>query len=207
LALYRQHRVTVAASLPAVNEARTEALRGDGVWGKSLAALKALNEAGYGVPWSGLDLLLVSNPTGAFLSPAQSAAEQAFRTNLARRYGIAFTSLISLANVPLGRFRNWLLSSGNYDDYMVKLAGSFNPCAVQGLMCRSFISVDWNGFLFDCDFNLAAGKPQGGHRRHISQLLSLPQSGTAIPTGDHCFACTAGAGFTCGGSIADREAA
>ncbi len=202
--LYRKHRVTIAASLPAANQAQTEAQRGHGVWEKSLAVLRTLNTIGYGREGSGLELLLISNPTGAFLSPAQTQAERKFHHDLERRHGISFNKLLTLVNVPLGRFRTWLESSGNLDSYLANLAGSFNPGTVRGLMCRSFISVDWNGILFDCDFNLAAGLHHGGSRRHISQLRTLPPPGTAIPTADYCFACTAGAGFTCGGSIADQ---
>ena len=205
--LYRRHRVTIAASFPASNPAQTGAQRGNGVWETSLDVLRILNDIGYGREGSGLELLLISNPAGAFLSPAQAQAERKFRHDLERRYGISFTKLLTLVNVPLGRFRSWLENSGNLDAYMVNLAGNFNPRTVAGLMCRSFISVDWNGFLYDCDFNLAAGQLHGGRRRHIGELHALPEPGTLIPTGDYCFACTAGAGFTCGGSIADQEAA
>ena len=205
--LYRRHRVTIAASLPASNSSQLEAQRGSGVWEQSLAMLKSLNTLGYGREGNGLELLLISNPTGAFLAPGQSQAERKFRGDLERRHGITFTNLLNLVNVPLGRFRTWLENSGNLDGYMATLAGNFNPATVTGLMCRSFISVDWNGYLYDCDFTLASGKPQGGAHRHIRDLRELPEPGTAIPTGDYCYACTAGAGFTCGGSISDREAA
>jgi radical SAM/Cys-rich protein len=201
LELYRQHRVTIAASLPAVNQAQTEAQRGQGVWEKSIEALRSLNEIGYGREGTGLELLLISNPPGAFLSPAQSQAERKYRYDLARRHGISFSALLTLVNVPLGRFRKWLEITGNLEAYLMNLAESFNPGTVTGLMCRSFLSVDWNGFLFDCDFNLANGLPLGGNRRQIRDLLALPGPGSAIATADYCFACTAGTGFTCGGSI------
>jgi radical SAM/Cys-rich protein len=200
--LYRKHKIVVAASLPAITPSQTEAQRGIGVWEKSLAALKMLNNVGYGHEASGLELQLISNPCGAFLAPGQAQAERRFRSDLERRYGVTFTNLLTLANVPLGRFRDWLESSGNLDDYMDKLTSSFNPDTVAGLMCRSFISVDWHGYLYDCDFNLASGRHHGENRLHISQLSELPAPGIAIPTADYCFACTAGAGFTCGGSIA-----
>ena len=206
LELYRKHRVTIAASLPASNSSQLEAQRGSGVWQQSLAMLRTLNAIGYGREGSGLELLLVSNPTGAFLAPGQSSAERKFRGDLERRHGITFTNLLTLVNVPLGRFRSWLESSGNLEGYMATLAGGFNPATVTGLMCRTFLSVDWNGYLYDCDFNLASGKPHGGIHRHIRDLAGLPEPGSAIPTGDYCYACTAGAGFTCGGSISDREA-
>jgi len=200
--LYRSHRVTLVASLPANNRGQTEAQRGSGVWEESISRLQQLNALGYGHPDSGLELDLAANPTGAFLPVPQAQAEARFRTELQRRYGVVFNHLFTFANVPLGRYRTWLESSGNFADYSARLQESFNPSTLGGLMCRYQLSVDWNGWLYDCDFNLAAGLPQGGRRRHISELEALPASGTPIPVGEHCFACTAGAGFTCGGSIA-----
>lgn len=195
-ALYRDHRVVIVASLPAVNAAQAESQRGGGTWETSINALRRLNEFGYGSEGSGLELDLVSNPTGAFLPAGQAQLERRFHQDLQRRYGIAFTNLYTFANVPLGRFRSWLEQSGNLDGYLKKLAGGFNPCTLSGLMCRSQISVDWNGFLYDCDFNLAAGLHHSGHKLHISDLTTLPLPGTLIPVGDHCYSCTAGSGFT-----------
>jgi len=200
--IYRANRVAIVASLPATNEQQTDALRGSGVWQKSIAMLKVLNGLGYGRQDSGMTLDLVSNPSGAFLPPGQTEAERRFRRDLERKHGITFNSLLTLTNVPLGRFRSWLESSGNLQAYLAKLEGSFNPCTVPGLMCRSFISVDWNGFLYDCDFNLVTGLHHRGTKMHISELRELPEPGIPIPVGDYCFACTAGAGSTCGGSIA-----
>jgi radical SAM/Cys-rich protein len=194
--LYRNHRVAIVASLPAVNRSQCEAQRGSGVWETSIAMLRRLNALGYGVPGSGLELDLVANPTGAFLPPGQVETDRRFHQDLQRRYGIAFSNLFTFANVPLGRYRSWLEQSGNWDRYRDKLVASFNPCTLPGLMCRTLISVDWAGDLYDCDFNLAAGLPHGSSRTHISQLTVLPPEGTPIPVGDHCFACTAGSGFT-----------
>ena len=199
--LYRRHRVAIVASLPATNQGQTAAQRGAGVWEKSIATLQRLNGLGYGIEGSGLDLDLAANPSGAFLPPEQTQAERRFRADLLRRFGISFTSLFTFANVPLGRFRQWLESSGNLDTYRARLEGSFNPVTLPGLMCRTFISVNWDGYMYDCDFNLAAGLPHDGRLIHISQLMELPPEGTVIPTGEHCYACTAGSGFTCGGSI------
>jgi len=194
--IYRDHRVTIVASLPTTNPGQTEAQRGSGVWARSLAMLKFLNSLGYGMEGSGLELNLVSNPSGAFLPPPQAQAEKKFRHDLERQHGIRFNRLFTFANVPLGRFRNWLERSGNLETYQHKLERSFNPCTLPGLMCRSLISVNWDGYLYDCDFNLAAGLFHGEQRRHISQFTAFPREGTPIPVGDHCFACTAGSGFT-----------
>lgn len=194
--LYRSQRVVVIASLPAVNASQTESQRGKGTWESSIATLRRLNGIGYGMPGSGLELDLVANPPGAFLPAGQPQTERRFHQDLQRRYAIAFNNLYTFANVPLGRFRSWLEQSGNLDGYLQKLTESFNPCTLPGLMCRSLISVDWNGFLYDCDFNLAVGLHHGGHRQHISDLTRLPAPGTPIPVGNHCYSCTAGSGFT-----------
>jgi radical SAM/Cys-rich protein len=190
------HRVSIVASFPSLDAVQTEAQRGKGVFSKSLSTLKRLNEAGYGRPGSDLELNLVSNPAGAFLPVSQTQAERRFQKDLDERWGIRFHHLYTFSNVPLGRFRRWLVDSGNFGKYMQKLATGFNPCTVGGLMCRSLVSVDWNGNLFDCDFNLAAGIPLGGRRRHVSEMTGPPEPGEAIATSDHCYACTAGSGFT-----------
>ncbi|NVN89309.1 MAG: arsenosugar biosynthesis radical SAM protein ArsS [Desulfuromonadales bacterium] len=194
--LYRDHRVIIAASLPAANASQTEAQRGSGVWGHCIDMLGKLNRIGYGVPGSGLELDLVANPGGAFLPANQAQAERKFRQDLGRRHAITFSNLFTFANSPLGRFHTWLERSGNLEGYQRKLTESFNPSAVSGLMCRSLLSVDWNGFLYDCDFNLAAGLHHGAQRMHISELSRLPEQGAPIAVGNHCYACTAGAGFT-----------
>jgi radical SAM/Cys-rich protein len=194
--LYRDHGVALTASLPAANAAQTEAQRGVGVWETSIAMIRRLNGLGYGVAGSGLELDLVSNPTGAFLPAPQGEAEKRFRQDLERRYAISFNHLYTFANVPLGRFRSWLERSGNLDAYLARLEGGFNPCTLPGLMCRSLLSVNWDGIIYDCDFNLAAGLHHGDRQIHIAQLSELSAAGTPIPVGDHCFACTAGSGFT-----------
>jgi radical SAM/Cys-rich protein len=194
--LYRGQRVVIIASLPAVNASQSESQRGNGTWETSIAVLRRLNGIGYGVQGSGLELDLVANPTGAFLPAGQAQAERRFHQDLHRRYGIVFSNLYTFANVPLGRYRGWLERSGNLAGYLQKLAESFNPCTLPGLMCRSLISVDWDGFLYDCDFNLAAGLHHNGRKQHISDLISLPAPGAPIPVGDHCYSCTAGSGFT-----------
>ena len=179
-----------------MNAAQTTAQRGSTAWDLSIAMIRRLNKLGYGIASSGLELDLVANPTGAFLPAGQAQTERRFRQDLSRRHDISFNNLFTFANVPLGRFRSWLEQSGNLEDYRNKLVESFNPCTLPGLMCRSLISVDWNGILYDCDFNLAVGLHHGGTPQHISSLTTLPSIGTLIPVGDHCFTCTAGSGFT-----------
>lgn len=196
LSLCRRCQVVIVASFPALNEAQTEAQRGEGVFARSLKILGRLNSMGYGREGSGLELNLVSNPAGAFIPSGQRAMERQFREVLGRKWGITFNHLFSFANVPLGRFRDWLEGRGNYDDYLLRLSQAFNRDALAGVMCRSLISVAWDGFLYDCDFNQAAGLPMGGVRRHINDLQILPEAGEIIAVDDHCYACSAGAGFT-----------
>ena len=194
--LLREHRVVIVASLPSINETQTDSQRGGRVFQMSTAALKKLNAMGYGQDGSGLELNLVSNPTGAFLPPSQSQTEKRFRQVLNEKWGISFNSLFSFANVPLGRFRQWLLQSGNFESYLTRLVSSFNPCAVEGLMCRNLVSVSWDGYIYDCDFNLARGLFMGGRRTHVSEMSSLPREGSPVAVADHCYTCTAGEGFT-----------
>ena len=185
------------ASFPSLNESQTDSVRGSGVWKKSIAALKLLNEAGYGQTGSGLELHLVSNPAGAFLPPSQAQAGKDLRKRLLTAHGIVFNEFYSFANVPLGRFKHWLEASGNLDNYVRKLASGFNPQTVEGLMCRSLVSVSWDGFLYDCDFHLANGVPLGGRKAvHVSEMANAPAPGSPVAVADYCYACTAGAGFT-----------
>lgn len=196
IGLFKSHNVAITASLPAPNMGQTDAQRGDGVFQRSLATLKALNAAGYGQAGTGLELNLISNPGGAFLPSAQGSAEAKFRADLKRKHGVEFNNLHLFTNVPLGRFRQWLADSGNHESYLHTLKESFNPCAVGGLMCRSILSVGWDGYLYDCDFNQAADVPLGGARAHISHIAVPPPPGATIAVGEHCFACAAGSGFT-----------
>ena len=191
-----QQRVVIVASLPALNPAQTDAQRGSGVFQRCLDTLEMLNQLGYGREDTGLELNLVSNPPGAFLPPAQAQAEERFHRELARKWGLRFNQLFTFANVPLGRFKQWLEKSGNYQPYLDKLVAGFNPCAAAGVMCRSLVSVSWDGYLYDCDFNLAAGLPLAGRRLHVSQMEGPPPAGWPIALGEHCFTCTAGSGFT-----------
>jgi radical SAM/Cys-rich protein len=194
--LLRHRGVVIVASFPSLNDGQADAQRGRGTFKGSIRALQRLNAVGYGQEDSGLELDLVSNPAGAFLPPSQEQTEKRFREVLKRKWGIQFNQLFSFANVPLGRFRQWLLRSGNLEAYLKKLAANFNSCAVEGLMCRTLVSVSWDGYFYDCDFNLAAGLPMGGQRVHVSEKEGPPEPGSPIAVGDHCYTCTAGAGFT-----------
>jgi radical SAM/Cys-rich protein len=196
LEICRVHRVAIVASFPSTSASQADAQRGKGTGDRSVVMLQRLNALGWGREGSGLELNLVANPTGAFLPPAQGETETRFKRDAERKWGIVFNRLFTFANAPLGRFRTWLEASGNYEGYMLKLARSFNPCTVEGLMCRSLVSVSWDGILHDCDFNIAAGLPFGGTPVHVSALSARPEAGTPIATGDHCYACTAGSGFT-----------
>jgi radical SAM/Cys-rich protein len=189
-------RLVLIASFPSTDPSQTDAQRGAGVAETGIAMLRKLNGAGYGVEGSGLELGIVSNPVGASLPVAQSQAEGKFRRELLRNWGITFNNLYIFGNAPLGRFRKWLTESGNYGPYLRSLADGFNPCTVEGLMCRTQLSVSWDGFLYDCDFNLAAGRYLGGRKTHVSELLRLPPPGSPIEVGDACYSCTVGSGFT-----------
>ncbi len=205
-ALFQNHEIllqtlirckpVVVASFPSLNAAQAETLRGNGIFDKSIKMLKILNASGFGKPGSPLELDLVINPAGAFLPTSQAETEKRFHRVLQEKWGITFNRLFCIANVPLGRFRQWLIRTGNLAAYLDKLVLGFNPCAVEGVMCRTQVSVSWNGFLFDCDFNQAAGLPLGGRKKHLSQLNDLPAPGAPIAVGDHCYTCTAGAGFS-----------
>jgi len=191
----KKHSVSIVASFPSVNKNQTDSQRGNGTWQQCIDNLKRLNSIGYGVQGTGLELSLVCNPTGAFMPTNQCLAEKKFKTDLARKWGIEFTSLFTFANVPLGRFRTWLEKSNNYSAYMEKLSGNFNVETVANLMCRSLISVSWDGYLYDCDFNLAANLPYNAKPTHITEIDTIQEEIT-IATDDHCYACTAGSGFT-----------
>lgn len=196
MSLLRDHRVVVLGSFPSLNESQADSQRGKHAFQTSLAILQRLNTLGYGQDGTGLELDLVSNPTGAFLPPSQLQTETRFRKVLEQKWGINFNNLFSFANVPLGRFLQWLQQSGNYEPYMRRLVSSFNPCAVERVMCRTLVSVSWDGYLYDCDFNLAKGLFMSGRKIHVSEMPGPPEPGSTIAVGDHCYACTAGMGFT-----------
>lgn len=194
--LLRSHRVVIFASLPSLNRSQTESQRGKGIFTTSIEALRKLIALGYGSKMSGLELNLVSNPTGAFLPSSQEQTEKRFHQVLEKKYGIVFNNLFTFANVPLGRFRSWLIRNGNYRQYMEQLIAKFNPGAIDGVMCRTLVSVSWGGFLHDCDFNLAAGIYMGNRKIHVSEMPGPPEEGKLIATAEHCYACASGSGFT-----------
>jgi radical SAM/Cys-rich protein len=196
------HRVRVIASLPYHRPAQTDAQRGEGVFEKSIEAIRRLNALGYGNPASGLELDLVYNPVGAFLPPRQDAIEAQFRRELRDRRGVAFNRLFTITNMPISRFLDFLIASGNDAAYLQRLSGAFNPAAAAGVMCRDMVSVGWDGTLYDCDFNQMLDLAvDGGAPRTIRDFDATALGCRTIVTGNHCYGCTAGAGSSCGGSV------
>ncbi len=198
---FREREVSLVASLPCYLEENVNAQRGKGVYEKSIAALKKLNDAGYGIP-GGLDLTLVYNPGGAFLPPPQKVLEEAYRIELKKAHGIEFTKLITITNMPLGRFLTRLEETGEVEKYVNTLKSSFNPQTIESLMCRHLISIGYDGRIYDCDFNLALGiSVNHGAPSHILQLDPEKLKNRRIVTGPHCFGCTAGSGSSCSGAL------
>ena|SRR5256885_3898954 len=199
---FRAHEVEVISSLPYFLEERTDAQRGPGVFQKSIEALRRLNAIGYGIEGSRLILNLVYNPVGAFLPPPQASIESDFKRELLARHGVTFNNLYTITNMPIKRFLEYLRRSGNEERYFRKLVEAFNPNAVEGLMCRNLISVDWTGRLYDCDFNQML---ELGVDPELPQTIAsfdpLKFASRRVVTGPHCFGCTAGAGSSCGGAV------
>ncbi|MBI4161341.1 MAG: arsenosugar biosynthesis radical SAM protein ArsS [Acidobacteria bacterium] len=201
------HEVGIVASLPCYRAENVDKQRGRGAFDKSLEALRRLNALGYGRPGSTLELDLVYNPVGAFLPPAQPNLEAKYRKELARRFGIEFHRLLTIANMPIKRFAQFLDRTGEYEAYMGLLVNHFNPATVPGLMCRSLVSVGWDGRLYDCDFNQMLEVPLGAGASTIWDVDSLDElEGRRVTTGSHCFGCTAGAGSSCTGALAQKVA-
>jgi radical SAM/Cys-rich protein len=196
-------KVDVVASMPCYSAANVDKQRGEGVFDKSIAALQQLNALGYGQAGSGLVLDLVYNPQGASLPPNQQALQADYKRELLEHFGIVFNELFALTNMPIQRFGSTLVSKGTFDDYMLLLESSFHPNNLPGVMCRSLVSVDWQGWLSDCDFNQQLGLPLGttGLRRHLRDLLKTGIDHQPIRVAGHCFGCTAGQGSSCGGAL------
>jgi radical SAM/Cys-rich protein len=200
------HRVQVVASLPCYSADNVDRQRGAGVFERSIRALRQLNALGYGRPGSGLALHLVYNPQGPSLPPPQAALEADYKRLLGENFGIVFNKLLTIANMPIARFGSTLLSKGQFAVYMEKLRGAHRDDNLESVMCRSLISVDWQGNLFDCDFNQMLGMAMrdGGRRAarlHLRDLLERPFADNPIATADHCYGCTAGQGSSCGGAL------
>ena len=200
---FKKNAVHVFSSLPYYNAGKTDRQRGEGVFKDSIEALQMLNAVGYGTEGSGLVLDLVYNPTGAFLPGDQKQLERDFKKELKEHFDVSFNSLFTITNIPISRFLDFLIESGNYEDYMEKLINAFNPSAVSGVMCRNTISIDWQGNIYDCDFNQMLGlKTEKKAGSHISLFDVSKLQDREIVTGQHCFACTAGAGSSCQGATA-----
>ncbi len=197
------HRVEIIASLPYFQPRETDLQRGDGVFEKSIEALRRLNALGYGMPGSALKLNLVFNPVGAFLPPPQKSVEADFRRELGKRHGIQFHSLYTITNMPISRFLEFLHRSGNYDRYMSRLINAYNPAAAAGVMCRAMLSVGWDGRIFDCDFNQMSELPVIDRRvRHIRDFDETLLAAREIAVAEHCYGCAAGSGSSCTGAVA-----
>jgi radical SAM/Cys-rich protein len=199
---FRDHNVKLVGSLPCYLEENVRAQRGQGVYEQSVEAIRRLNDLGYGIK-EGLELNLVYNPGGAYLPCEQKALESDYRRELEERFGIVFNSLFTITNMPIGRFSQILAGKSRYEKYMKLLMDSYNPGTVQGLMCRSQISIGWDGSLYDCDFNLALDLSMNhGAPDHIDRWDLESITRRRVVTGEHCFGCTAGCGSSCGGVLA-----
>lgn len=200
-AFFAEHRVEVVCSLPHYRALNTDKQRGEGVYEKSIQALKRLNALGYGDGQSGLRLVLVTNPVGAFLPGSQASLEAEWKRELLKNHGIRFDALFALTNMPISRFLEWLEQSGNLETYMERLVLAFNPAAARGVMCRNTLSVGWDGQLYDCDFNQMLDMPvEASAPRHIRDFDLAKLEARTLVTDRHCFGCTAGAGSSCGGA-------
>ena len=199
---YKKLNIEVVSSLPFYSKDRTDKQRGDGVFEDSIAALQMLNAVGYGLEGSELKLNLVYNPAGAFLPASQEALEKEFKAALKKDFGISFHNLFAITNLPISRFLDYLLQSGNYEKYMEKLIAAYNPVAATNVMCRNTISIGWDGYLYDCDFNQMLELKVACKSKHIKEYNNNNLQNRDIIIGQHCFGCTAGAGSSCGGSVA-----
>ncbi len=198
---FKEYNVHVVSSMPHWTRGKTDKQRGEGVFAKSIKALEELNERGYGLPDSGLKLDLVYNPSGAFLPGDQSAMEKDFKKALFEDFGIQFHDLFAITNLPISRFLDYLIVSENYEDYMYALVEAYNPAAVANVMCTNTISVGWDGWLYDCDFNQMLGLKVASKVTHISKYNEKLLNDRNIVISQHCYGCTAGAGSSCQGTV------
>ena len=198
---FRKHKVEVISSLPCYTAENTNAQRGDGVFEKSIKALKLLNDVGYGISQSGLILDLVYNPSGASLPPSQASLERDYKEQLKTEFGIEFNRLFTITNLPISRFLQFLVASDSYEEYMTKLVNAYNPAAASDVMCRNTISIGWDGYIYDCDFNQMLDLKVEVNDKHISNFNLQNLENRDIIVNQHCYGCTAGAGSSCSGSI------
>lgn len=201
---FKKHKIEVVSSLPYFTASKTDSQRGDGVFDKSIKALKMLNEVGYGIEASGLILNLVYNPSGAFLPSNQNALQKEFKEKLKALYDLEFNALFAITNLPVSRFLEYLVRSENYEAYMEKLVNAYNPIAAENVMCRNTLSISWDGFIYDCDFNQMlemkiAVETNHQHLTHFNAELINKRN---IIVNQHCYGCTAGAGSSCSGNVA-----
>ncbi|GGE88122.1 arsenosugar biosynthesis radical SAM (seleno)protein ArsS [Massilia psychrophila] len=204
-AFLAQHKVEISASLPCYSQDNVDKQRGDGVFERSIRALQALNALGYGQPGTGMVLNLVYNPQGAVLPPGQQQLEADYKRELAAHFGIAFNQLFVIVNMPIQRFGSTLVSKGTFASYMELLKANYLEKNLDSVMCRTLVSVDWQGYVYDCDFNQMLGMPAPlgtGVRPHLEELLRIDANDGPIAIADHCYGCTAGQGSSCGGALA-----
>lgn len=199
---FKKHKVEVVSSMPCYTESNTDAQRGDGVFNDSIKALQMLNKVGYGKQDSDLILNLVFNPGGASLPPSQEGLEKDYKKELKEKFDIEFNLLFAITNLPISRFLEFLVASERYDDYMNLMVDSFNPEAAKNVMCRNTISISWDGYLYDCDFNQILDLKVAAKGQHLSDLNLTELENRNIIVNNHCYGCTAGAGSSCGGTIA-----
>ncbi len=200
---FAKHKIEVVSSLPYYTASRTDSQRGEGVFETSIKALQMLNAVGYGIPGSGLIINLVYNPSGAFLPSGQQMLESQFKKELKNKFGIEFNNLYAITNMPISRFLDYLIESGNYEAYMDKLVNAFNPAAAESVMCRNTISIGWDGYIYDCDFNQMLGlRIERNSPQHVSEFDIDKLNQRNIILNQHCYGCTAGSGSSCGGTVA-----
>ncbi|MFT4847836.1 MAG: radical SAM/Cys-rich protein [Sediminicola sp.] len=200
---FKDHNVHVVSSMPHWTRGKTDKQRGDGVFDKSIKALQDLNAIGYGMPGSDLRLDLVYNPTGAFLPADQSGLERDFKKGLMDDFAIEFHNLFAITNLPISRFLDFLIASENYEDYMYSLVEAYNPAAVKNVMCTNTISISWDGWLYDCDFNQMLDLKIASKVKHISEYNEEIINDRNIIISQHCYGCTAGAGSSCQGTVTE----
>lgn len=197
---FKKHKIEVVSSLPFYTADRTDRQRGDGVFEDSISALQMLNQVGYGIEGSGLILNLVYNPAGAFLPAPQEHLERDFKNALLKDFNISFNQLFAITNMPISRYLEYLKNSGNYESYMEKLLNAFNPGAAEGVMCRNTLSISWDGFIYDCDFNQMLEMKVDASSTHLSNFNAEQLRNREIKLANHCYGCTAGMGSSCGGN-------